>query len=63
MREDIRKCIEAVEESTKNHNKLLVNVCFSYNSVYEIDRAVKEAVAEGQGHPTLQSLMYSIALI
>lgn len=44
VREDVRQCINSIEKSTESHTKLLVNVCFAYNSTYEIDRASSEAL-------------------
>lgn len=35
-RDDINEGIEQIEEATKNNDKLLVNICFAYNSTYEI---------------------------
>ena len=38
-----------VEKMTKDHNSLVLNVCFSYDSTYEIKQAIDKVVANHRG--------------
>ena len=35
------ECFNTVEEKTKNYNNLKLNVCFAYNSDYEIEKTIE----------------------
>jgi undecaprenyl diphosphate synthase len=43
----LRKIIEQIEEKTKNHNKLFLNLAVSYGGRWDIVQAVQKIVASG----------------
>ena len=43
FRKDVAQCLKNVQEKTKNHNKMTVNLCFAYDSIDEINTAIEKA--------------------
>ena len=35
-----------LEERTRNNTKITLNICFAYDSIYEINRAIDRSEAE-----------------
>lgn len=46
LREDVLKCIDEIEEKTRNNNKHIFNICFNYGGRAEIIDATKNIVKD-----------------
>lgn len=40
---DVREGFVKLEERTRNNTKMTLNICFAYDSIYEINRAIDRA--------------------